>query len=206
MDLPRGTNVPPVVRHNPAAAGKLTLSGSLCPGPLVNSAPIFARSGLFHRSHLRSRFRSDPPALTLEKPLFGRTLVPHARSEPLQAQKDNEKKLSNPELEQFRRARGELIEQIRSGQKTIERSQELLKHIDEMLARLAEASTSISIVIGSIGDPHSGELCCRGASSVTTVAPARSPMARTIPDPTEYIPGSSKRPARSRSSRTSREI
>ena len=61
--------------------------------------------------------------------------MPHASSEPLQAQKDNEKKLSNPELEQFRRARGELIEQIRSGQKTIERSQELLKHIDEMLAK-----------------------------------------------------------------------
>ena len=30
-------------------------------------------------------------------------------------------------------------------------------------------------------------------------------MARTIPDPTEYIPGSSKRPARSRSSRISRQ-
>src|SRR5712672_2901451 len=43
------------------------------------------------------------------------------------------------------------------------------------------------------------------ASGVTNVAPARSPMARTIPDPTEYIPGSSKRPARSRSSRISRQ-
>jgi hypothetical protein len=43
------------------------------------------------------------------------------------------------------------------------------------------------------------------ASSVTSVAPARSPMARTIPDPTDYIPGSSKRPARSRSSRISRQ-
>jgi hypothetical protein len=101
--------------------------------------------------------------------------------------------------------------------------------IPDQPSRTATRSRSC---IGSIGDPHGthqrehGRLWrrpfptrpaafqaqyrgWRGRAQeghpVTNVAPARSPMARTIPDPTEYIPGSSKRPARSRSSRTSRE-
>src|SRR5712671_4677727 len=64
---------------------------------------------------------------------------------------------------------------------------------------------SISIVHRVHRRPARANCVAVAASSVTNVAPARSPMARTIPDPTEHIPGSSKRPARSRSSRTSRE-
>ena len=66
----------------------------------------------------------------------------------------------------------------------------------------AGTATSISIVHRR---PTWAICVAVAASSVRSVAPARSPMARTIPDPTDYIPGSSKRPARSRSSRISRQ-
>jgi hypothetical protein len=66
-------------------------------------------------------------------------------------------------------------------------------------AQLSRAATSISH-----RRPARANCVAVAASSVTNAAPARSPMARTIPDPTEHIPGSSKRPARSRSSRISR--
>src|SRR5204863_563970 len=54
---------------------------------------------------------------------------------------------------------------------------------------------SISIVHRVHRRPARANCVAVAASSVTNVAPARSPMARTIPDPTEHIPGSSKRPA-----------
>jgi hypothetical protein len=39
------------------------------------------------------------------------------------------------QLDEIRRGRADLIEQIRLSQKTIERSHELIKRIDELLAR-----------------------------------------------------------------------
>src|SRR5712675_3334135 len=68
----------------------------------------------------------------------------------------------------------------------------------------SRTATSISIVHRVHRRTARANYVAKAASSVTNGAPARSPMARTIPDPTEYIPGSSKRPARSRSSRISR--
>ena len=59
------------------------------------------------------------------------------------------------------------------------------------------------VVLGIADHPH--RQAGRDGGRPRAPAPARSPMARTIPDPTEHIPGSSKRPARSRSSRISRQ-
>jgi hypothetical protein len=42
------------------------------------------------------------------------------------------------QLDEIRRERARLIEQIRASQRTIERSQELIKRIDEMLAKAGE--------------------------------------------------------------------
>jgi predicted nuclease with TOPRIM domain len=48
---------------------------------------------------------------------------------------DNKIKAQKGHLDEIRRERAELIEQIQASQKTIERSQDLLKRIDRILAK-----------------------------------------------------------------------
>jgi hypothetical protein len=47
----------------------------------------------------------------------------------------NNLKLDKEQLDQIRRGRAELVEQIRMSQQTIERSQELIRQMDEILAK-----------------------------------------------------------------------
>ncbi len=47
----------------------------------------------------------------------------------------SEMKLQKQHLDELRQARAELVEQIRMSQRTIERSQELIRQMDEILAK-----------------------------------------------------------------------
>jgi hypothetical protein len=49
-------------------------------------------------------------------------------------------KLQKEQLDQIRRERADLAEQIRMSQQTIERSQELIRKMDEILAKAGQKS------------------------------------------------------------------
>jgi len=49
-------------------------------------------------------------------------------------------KLQKEHLDQIRRERAQLAEQIRMSQQTIERSQELIRQMDEILAKVEQKS------------------------------------------------------------------
>ncbi len=48
---------------------------------------------------------------------------------------NDEMKLQKAQLDEIRRGRVDLVEQIRDSQKTIEHSQELIRRIDQLLSR-----------------------------------------------------------------------
>jgi hypothetical protein len=52
----------------------------------------------------------------------------------------NDFKSQKEQMDQIRRGRAELIEQIRLSQQTIERSQELIRQMDEILAKAGQKS------------------------------------------------------------------
>jgi hypothetical protein len=52
----------------------------------------------------------------------------------------NDLKLQKEQLDQIRRERAQLAEQIRLSQQTIERSQELIRQMDEILAKAEQKS------------------------------------------------------------------
>jgi hypothetical protein len=52
----------------------------------------------------------------------------------------NDLKLQKEQLEQIRRERAQLAEQIRISQQTIERSQQLIRQMDEILAKAEQNS------------------------------------------------------------------
>jgi len=52
----------------------------------------------------------------------------------------NDLKLQKDQLDQIRRERAQLAEQIRISQQTIERSQQLIRQMDEILARAEQNS------------------------------------------------------------------
>ena len=52
----------------------------------------------------------------------------------------NDLKLPKEQLDQIRRERAQLAEQIRVSQQTIERSQELIRQMDEILAKAERKS------------------------------------------------------------------
>ena len=52
----------------------------------------------------------------------------------------NDLKLQKEHLDQIRRERADLAEQIRLSQQTIERSQELIRQMDEILAKAEKKS------------------------------------------------------------------
>jgi hypothetical protein len=52
----------------------------------------------------------------------------------------NDLKLQKEHLDQIRRERAQLAEQIRVSQQTIERSQELIRQMDEILAKAEKKS------------------------------------------------------------------
>ena len=52
----------------------------------------------------------------------------------------NDLKLQKEHLDQIRRERAQLAEQIRMSQQTIERSQELIRQMDEILAKVEQKS------------------------------------------------------------------
>lgn len=52
----------------------------------------------------------------------------------------NDLKLRKDQLDQIRRERAQLAEQIRISQQTIERSQELIRQMDEILAKAEQKS------------------------------------------------------------------
>lgn len=56
------------------------------------------------------------------------------------ARMSNDLKLPKEQLDQIRRERAQLAEQIRVSQQTIERSQELIRQMDEILAKAEQKS------------------------------------------------------------------
>jgi hypothetical protein len=66
---------------------------------------------------------------------FAMALLASAATQARGASMANNLKLDKEQLDQIRRSRAELVEQIRVSQQTIERSQELIRQMDEILAK-----------------------------------------------------------------------
>jgi hypothetical protein len=67
--------------------------------------------------------------------IFAMTLLASAATRAHRASMANNLKLDKEQLDQIRRGRAELVEQIRMSQQTIEHSQELIRQMDEILAK-----------------------------------------------------------------------
>ena len=67
-------------------------------------------------------------------------LFPQLERERTGPRMSNDLKLPKEQLDQIRRERAQLAEQIRVSQQTIERSQELIRQMDEILAKAGQRS------------------------------------------------------------------
>jgi len=72
--------------------------------------------------------------------MFAMSLLASAATQAHGASMANNLKLDKEQLDQIRRGRAELVEQIRMSQQTIERSQELIRQMDEILAKAEQKS------------------------------------------------------------------